>query len=195
MKNNKFNVIILGKSYVGKTTIFNRYVNGNFCEKFDPTSEDTLSKCVQLDKTNYDVDFIDTFSNCGFHSLIDYLISLSDVFVIVYAINYRESFDEITQIHQNIVNILHKNHKECLPIVICGNKSDLEMDRRVSFDEGQQMANDLNCLFFETSAKNNINVTEALENVMLTYIEKINKENSRINNEMIIEEKIRCTTV
>jgi GTPase SAR1 family protein len=39
------------------------------------------------------------------------------------------------------------------PVVICGNKADMEDAREVSKEDGQALAQKLNCPFFETSAK------------------------------------------
>lgn len=47
------------------------------------------------------------------------------------------------------------------PVIIVGNKCDLEAERSVSTQEGQEMAKVYDCPFFETSAKSRTNVDEA----------------------------------
>ena len=47
--------------------------------------------------------------------------------------------------------------------MFCGNKLDLEYDREVLTDEGSHLAKNCNCPFFETSAKLNLNINEAIE--------------------------------
>ena len=46
-------------------------------------------------------------------------------------------------------------------IVLVGNKCELIEERRVSYERGKALADECGWLFFETSAKENINVTEA----------------------------------
>jgi GTPase SAR1 family protein len=48
-----------------------------------------------------------------------------------------------------------------IPVLLVGNKRDLEAERVVSFNQGQELADELNLNFLETSAKENDNVSEA----------------------------------
>ena len=50
--------------------------------------------------------------------------------------------------------------------MICGNKCDLEIDRKVSQQEGARFAERVGAPFFETSAKLQINVTEAVHELI-----------------------------
>ena len=45
-------------------------------------------------------------------------------------------------------------------IILVGNKADLEEKRCVSKEQAEQLANELNLMYFETSAKSNQNVDE-----------------------------------
>ena len=47
-------------------------------------------------------------------------------------------------------------------MILVGNKCDLEDERVVGKDQGQQLARSWNCEFLETSAKQKINVNEVL---------------------------------
>lgn len=42
-----------------------------------------------------------------------------------------------------------------VPIILVGNKSDLQSDRRVTSDEGKNLAAEMKAVFLETSAKEN----------------------------------------
>ena len=54
-----------------------------------------------------------------------------------------------------------------MPLVLVGNKVDLEEDRQVSFDSGDKRAKKYkNCSYIETSAKLQINVREAFETLV-----------------------------
>lgn len=52
------------------------------------------------------------------------------------------------------------------PQVVCGNKCDLASSREVSTREGLEFAQTIGCPFFETSAKMNINVQEAMHELV-----------------------------
>jgi GTPase SAR1 family protein len=52
-------------------------------------------------------------------------------FLCVYSITSRNSFEEITTFHQQILRVKDKDY---FPIIIVGNKSDLDGDRQVSFN-------------------------------------------------------------
>ena len=43
-------------------------------------------------------------------------------------------------------------------VILVGNKCDMEDERVISFERGKQLADSLGLEFFETSAKDNINV-------------------------------------
>jgi GTPase KRas protein len=49
-------------------------------------------------------------------------------FIIVYSITSRESFEEVLQFHQQILRV---KDQDTYPVVIIGNKCDLEYERQV----------------------------------------------------------------
>ena len=46
----------------------------------------------------------------------------------------------------------------CSQVILVGNKSDMENERVVSTERGKQLADNLGLAFYETSAKDNVNV-------------------------------------
>lgn len=52
-------------------------------------------------------------------------------FVLVYSITARESFEEISQFHQQILRVKDKDN---FPMVLVGNKCDLEYERQVGMN-------------------------------------------------------------
>jgi GTPase KRas protein len=51
-------------------------------------------------------------------------------------------------------------------MILVGNKCDLEDQREVKREEGSKIAREFSCPFFETSAKNSVNVIEAIEKLI-----------------------------
>lgn len=80
-------------------------------------------------------------------------------FLFVYAITDRSSFDQLAPLRQQLLRAKDAEH---VPYVVVGNKCDLESERQISKNEGQEIAKSFGaCPFFETSAKSAINVEEA----------------------------------
>jgi GTPase KRas protein len=85
-------------------------------------------------------------------------------FLLVYAINSRNSFTEVREFHEQILRV---KDVEKFPIVVVGNKCDLgDRQRKVTKDEGQQLCDQLGVPFFETSAKSAINVEESFYQIV-----------------------------
>ena len=85
----------------------------------------------------------------------------------MYDITNRESFDTISRWWQDI-----KDHKENdFPVILVGNKCDLEDKRKVKKEEGERLAKEYNVHFYEASNKDGTNVEESsrdLINIVLS---------------------------
>lgn len=101
------------------------------------------------------LDILDTVGKEDYLTLRDDYIRSGDVYLILYSVVDRESFVEAKQYKEYIAQI---KESEQLPVVLVGNKTDLESKRQVSTEEGKDLANRWNVLFFETSAKFGKNV-------------------------------------
>ena len=92
--------------------------------------------------------------------------------LLTYDITSRESFEHL---NQWISQIKDSQDISIFPIVIVGCKFDLEDKRKVSTEEGQQLAEKYNLTFFETSALTGKGVKE----VFTTLIQRIYDRNKR----------------
>jgi Ras-related protein Rap-1A/Ras-related protein Rap-1B len=70
--------------------------------------------------------------------------------------------------------ILRVKDTEDVPMVLVGNKCDLQDQRAISRDQGEGLSKKFNCAFIEASAKSKINV----ENVFFDLVRQINKKNT-----------------
>lgn len=96
----------------------------------------------------------DTAGHERFRSLTSNFFGRADGFVLTYDISNRPSFDHVIGWMRDIKT---RAPPDC-DIVLCGNKSDLDSDRVVTFDEGKQLAEEHGVQFFETSALTGQNV-------------------------------------
>lgn len=81
-------------------------------------------------------------------------------YMLIYSVASRASFEMISIIRDKILNA---TGADTLPMVIVGNKTDLEAQREVPKEEGQKLAESFGAAFTETSAKDNTNVNKAFE--------------------------------
>lgn len=98
--------------------------------------------------------------------------------VLLYAVNSRESFDNISEWAQQI----EASSNSDIVKILVGNKCDLIDNRVVSKEEGEKMANKVKFKFFETSAKTPINIFELFDFCVEELLKKPQVENSNITN-------------
>jgi len=85
--------------------------------------------------------------------------------LLVYNIADKNSFEKC---EQYFVDTIKKKCKNNIPVILIGNKTDLESEREISFKEGEILAFKNNFIFMETSCLKNENVSEAFK--ILIYI-------------------------
>ncbi|RMX58124.1 hypothetical protein pdam_00000018 [Pocillopora damicornis] len=162
-----FKVIVFGEAGVGKSALSIRYVCQEFSDAYDPTIEDNYEIDIEVDGCPIKVEVVDTAGNDVFRRMRDQYIKSGDGFLLVYSITDRSSSTAITSFHEQIVAAKGKKDKIIpqIPIILVGNKSDLDDEREVSYQDGKKIAATLCCSFFETSAKNDIGVDEVFANL------------------------------
>eukprot|EP00005_Dracoamoeba_jomungandri_P005748 CAMPEP_0174251774 /NCGR_PEP_ID=MMETSP0439-20130205/1493_1 /TAXON_ID=0 /ORGANISM="Stereomyxa ramosa, Strain Chinc5" /LENGTH=167 /DNA_ID=CAMNT_0015332185 /DNA_START=174 /DNA_END=677 /DNA_ORIENTATION=+ len=128
--------------------------------KYDPTIEDSHRKQVVIDEEASMLYILDTAGQEEYETMQDQWFKTGEGFVCVYSLVSRKSFNEIDRLRNKILRI---KGKQTVPIVLVGNKNDLVDKRKVSTEEGKGCAEKWGCPFFESSAKNHVNVDEAFE--------------------------------
>ena len=108
-------------------------------------------------------------------NLVNNYLKRSDGVLVVYDVTNVNSFDSISywikKINENIDN--NKNVK----IILIGNKIDLINDRKITQEKGQEVANTYNIKYFETSAKDDTGIKEAIRTIINDILESKNDEN------------------
>lgn len=94
-------------------------------------------------------------------------------FVLVYSITDRNSFRAASQYKTQFERV---RRADDIPFILVGNKFDLENRRQVSTEEGQALARQFGCPFFETSAALRHNV----DDVYLNLVREIRKRERAI---------------
>ena len=102
-----------------------------------------------------------------FKVLRDVSISNCNGFTLGYDISNFSSFEMMIKSFLPDIESAKKCPASELPIVVIGNKCDLEDHREVPTRDGKYFAKKIGALFFETSVKTNHNVTECIESIVL----------------------------
>ena len=108
--------------------------------------------------------------------MMDMWISFGEGFLLVFAINDSESFELLKGKRERV---LKGKHGVKCPIVLVGNKQDLENERKVTSAEAKNLADSWGVEYIETSAKTNFNCKEAFEKLAFQIIKLKNVEPSK----------------
>ena len=96
----------------------------------------------------------DTAGQERFKSLIPSYIKDSAVAIVVYDVTSRDSFLSVDKWIEDAKAL----RDDDVLLILAGNKTDIADHRQVSTAEGQEYAEKMNLLFFETSAKSGANI-------------------------------------
>ena len=171
----RIQLIMIGESGVGKTSLIRRYTNNIFnTNHLETIGIEFFNKEERINDQIIQIKLWDTAGQEIFHSLTKNFYRKADGIIIVYDITNKESFERI----QDWVKSVYDNtdtYKE-IQMIIVGNKIDLEERREVSKEEGLKIGKYFEIDFFEASAKN----AEGVRNFMIKIIEDI--LNNKVNN-------------
>ena len=182
MSRRSYKVIALGVQTVGKSATTLQFIHNHFEKKYDPTIEENYRQHVSIDGEEYNMKIVDLGGFCAedYSLLIEYFARRNEGFILMYAISDLQSFDYLGHYYNRI---LSAKNGDPFPIIVVGNKCDLEKERQVETARGQELADEINCPFFEISAKERINIDECfhtlLVNMRNSRIEKRNARNQR----------------
>ena len=163
MEENEMTITVLGKGVVGKTSLIYRFINNHVMEEHDATIEDKFTVFETIDGKQYQINILDTAGEDDYQSLLDQWIETADGFLLVYSIDDKETFEVLEDKYKRIKK--NGSGNSC-PIIIVGNKSDLEEIRNVKQKDAQHWANSKHMKYYETSA-----TTGTIEQVKLVFIE------------------------
>jgi len=164
----EYKLVVLGSGGVGKSALTVQFVQGIFVEKYDPTIEDSYRKQVEIDGTQCMLEILDTAGIEQFTAMRDLYMKNGQGFVLVYSIIAQSTFNDLPDLREQILRVKDKDE---VPMVLVGNKCDLQDQRVITTEQGQELARKFGCAFLEASAKKRINVDEIFHDL----IRQINK--------------------
>ena len=162
--------IIIGDAAVGKSNLLLRYVHGQFKPEYQLTiGVEFGAKNIEIDSKMFRIQVWDTAGQENFRSITRAYYKNSVCALVVYDISSRDSFNNVMTWIEDCRNQSPKT----IFIVLVGNKCDLEDKRQVTYEEGKELADKNELLFFESSAKDGINVDDIFINSAKEISKKI----------------------
>ena len=171
-----YKVIMVGSGGVGKSALTLQYMYDEFVEDYEPTKADSYRKKVQLDGEEVQIDILDTAGQEDYAAIRDNYFRSGEGFLLVFSITDHESFDVLDEFREQILRV---KTAEDVPLILIGNKSDLETNRHVKREEALDKANKWIKPYIETSAKTRDNVDKAFFDLMREIRARKLAENSK----------------
>lgn len=188
----RFKFVIIGNHEVGKTSLVRRFVENKFSHDYRAT--------IGLNILSHSIEF---FGNRIIYSLWDvgaqqyfkrfrqtYYLGAQAAFI-VFDLTNRESFENVKEWYGELENFIGGRE---IPIIIIGNKIDLEDQRVIDYQDGVNLVSDLSqkpnikISYIETSALSGENVEDAFTLIAYHYISKSKEdEEERVKNDIINE--------
>jgi len=164
-----FKLLLIGDSGVGKTCLLFRFSDDAFNTTFISTiGIDFKIKTVEIDGKKIKLQIWDTAGQERFHTITTSYYRGAMGIMLVYDITQEKTFDNIAKWLRNI----DEHASEGVDRMILGNKCDMEDKRMVNHERGEGIAREHGIKFYETSAKENVNVEEAFMNLTQDILRK-----------------------
>jgi len=151
----EYKLVVVGGGGVGKSALTIQFIQSHFVDEYDPTIEDSYRKQCVIDEEVALLDILDTAGQEEYSAMREQYMRTGEGFLLVYSIIDKNSFDEIKGFHSQILRV-----KDCesFPMILVGNKADLENERAVTEGERTDLGKALKIKTIETSAKLRVNV-------------------------------------
>uniref|UniRef100_A0A5K3FF94 small monomeric GTPase n=1 Tax=Mesocestoides corti TaxID=53468 RepID=A0A5K3FF94_MESCO len=175
-----FKLLIIGNSSVGKTSFLVRYAEDSFTSAFVSTvGIDFKVKTVFRQDKRVKLQIWDTAGQERYRTITTAYYRGALGFILMYDITNEDSFNAVRDWVTQIKTYSWDNAQ----VVLVGNKSDLASERQITTERGRALADTLGLNFFETSAKDNVNV-KAVFDLMVDIILQKMAENADQDGKM-----------
>jgi small GTP-binding protein len=146
----EYKLVVVGGGGVGKSCLTIQLIQSHFVDEYDPTIEGILHLSLRVHLRSYAdlsshldsyrkqcvideevalLDVLDTAGQEEYSAMREQYMRTGEGFLLVYSITSRQSFEEIMTFQQQILRVKDKDY---FPIIVVGNKCDLEGERQVS---------------------------------------------------------------
>mmetsp|Transcript_10771 Transcript_10771/g.12797 ORF Transcript_10771/g.12797 Transcript_10771/m.12797 type:complete len:204 (+) Transcript_10771:93-704(+) len=172
-------LLMLGDSGAGKSTLLLRYVQDGFESEHMPTiGIDFRLKNIELDGKKIKVQVWDTAGQERFRTITHNYYRGAHGILLLYDVTKQPTFLNIRKWIQDVRAYAEQN----VNLVLIGNKCDLIQKKVVSTEQAEELANEYGIQFFETSAKEDTNVTKAFDSLIKTICNRKFKDKAMLES-------------
>ena len=159
------NLFLIGSGGVGKSSLIRKFLTGRFKERYEPTIGAKVHELIlNTNKGEVTIQVWDTAGQEKFGSLREAYYTKADIAIIMFDLTSRSTYNSIPQWHRDITNV-----KPDIPIVVIGNKIDLERkvkSNAITFPKRKKLK------YFETSVKDDIGIIEPFVELLQQYLQE-----------------------
>ncbi len=165
-------LLTIGDSAVGKTCLISQFARDSFNPNFITTiGIDYKIKEVEIDGAKYKLLIWDTAGQERFRTITTSYFRGCQGILLVYDITVKKTFENVAN-WMDQINTVNDGQHVCK--ILIGNKCDMEDQRKVTKEEGAELAKSYDIPFLETSAKDGINVQDAFLNITKDVVKDLN---------------------
>ena len=180
-------LILVGTGSVGKTSLVHRFVENTFKKDYKATiGINIMTKAVKFpgQETQMKFSIYDLGGQDQFARVRKSYFRGADACFIIFDVTNRASFEAVQHWYKETLDYAGRSTL----VIILGNKVDLADQRVVEVEEAVELAHNLGCTYFETSAKTGENVAEAFSLIALFLVKRVERciegeEEQKINLE------------
>jgi small GTP-binding protein len=190
-----FNIILMGDSSVGKTSILERYCNDIFkTEKKSKKTIEIFKKKVTFPDNSYQLKFWDTpniMNNCNKSE--KKMLSNCDGIIYVCSYDNSNSLVNINIWYQFLTKYIDLSTKEMILLI---NKNDLKEGKVITEEQIEKKSKDLQLEYYEVSAKTGENINKGMKSLIKKLVERCNERSmGSFNNSYNEKDKGGCNIV
>lgn len=159
----EYRVVVLGGSMVGKTSIISQFLYDTFIGIYKETVDEMYHGEFDVGGCDLSLNIQDTGGSYvdEFPAMIGVSLQSADAVILVYAVDDRDSFEEVARFRR----LVHSYKGDQIPMVVVGNKIDVERDTSKEAIEATVLF-DWENGYVECSAKNNVNVSTVFKELL-----------------------------
>ena len=171
-----FKIILVGDTSVGKTNIINKYIKNEFREDFYATIGVEFShKKFIVENRKIKAQIWDTAGQERYKAITRAYYKGAKGAFIVYDITRKETFDDVDKWRNELISSCNQE----ITVMLIGNKCDLEDQREISKEQGEEKAKSFGFSFLETSALSGENLEKGFQMLIEEIYQKYKVEQSK----------------